>query len=82
MVEEIIVAPEHRKGGTAQALLRELLRVSIEKYKIKRVCGTTYEDEHGMPYKIYRYLGFKKTPNLFPVECDAETLRRRAEIFS
>lgn len=71
MVEEISVDPNFRKGGTAIKLISKVFETAIKKYNVSKVEGTTYEDENGAPYKIYRKLGFKKIKNLFLIECDA-----------
>ena len=62
MVEEISVDPNFRNGGTAIKL-------------ISKVEGTTYEDENGAPFKIYKKLGFKKIEDLFLIECDANKFK-------
>lgn len=75
MVEEISVDPNFRKTGTAIKLISKVFEVAIKKYNISKVDGTTYEDENGAPFKLYKKIGFKKVNDLFLVECDADKLK-------
>lgn len=79
-VEEIAVEKSARAGGTAQELVTELVRVAMNKYQIAKVDGTTFEDETGMPFKIYKWLGFTRVDDLFLVECDAQKLATKLGI--
>ncbi|MBQ2864104.1 MAG: GNAT family N-acetyltransferase [Clostridia bacterium] len=74
MVEEISVDPNFRKTGTAIKLISKVFETAIKKYKISKVDGTTYEDETGAPFKLYKKIGFKKVNDLFLIECDASKL--------
>lgn len=75
MVEEISVDPNFRKFGTALKLISNVFDVAIKKYNITKVEGTTYEDENGAPFKIYKKLGFKKVDDLFLIECDVNKIK-------
>lgn len=75
MVEEISVDPNFRSSGTALKLISKVFETAIKKYNITKVEGTTYEDENGAPFKIYKKIGFKKVTDLFLIECDAEKLK-------
>lgn len=75
MVEEISVDPNYRKGGTAIKLISKVFEIAIKKYNAIKVEGTTYEDEGGAPFKIYKKLGFKKIQELFLIECDAKKFK-------
>lgn len=75
MVEEISVDPNYRKYGTALKLISKVLAAATKKYNITKIEGTTYEDETGAPFKIYKRLGFKKIDDLFLIECDASKLK-------
>lgn len=75
MVEEIIVDPKHRKYGTALKLISKVFEIAIEKYNISKVEGTTYEDETGAPFKLYKRIGFKKIDDLFLIECDVDKIK-------
>lgn len=75
MVEEISVDPNFRKFGTALKLITKVFDVAIKKYNISKVEGTTYEDENGAPFKIYKKIGFKKVEDLFLIECDVNKIK-------
>lgn len=75
MVEEISVDPNYRKSGTAIKLISKVFETAINRYNISKVEGTTYEDENGAPFKIYKKIGFKKVNDLFLIECDANKLK-------
>ena len=75
MVEEISVDPKFRKFGTALKLISQVFNVAIKKYNISKIEGTTYEDENGAPFKIYRKIGFKKIDDLFLIECDVDKVK-------
>lgn len=75
MVEEISVDPNYRNGGTAIKLISKVFETAIKKYNVVKVEGTTYEDENGAPFRIYKKLGFKKIEDLFLIECDANKFK-------
>ncbi len=75
MVEEISVDPKFRQGGTALKLISKIFSVAIKKYNVVKIEGTTYEDENGAPFKIYKKLGFKKVEDLFLIEGDASKFK-------
>ena len=75
MVEEISVDPNYRKGGTAIKLISKVFETAIKKYGVVKVEGTTYEDENGAPFKIYKKLGFTKIQDLFLIECEANKFK-------
>ena len=75
MVEEISVDPNFRKAGTAIKLISKVFETAMLKYHISKVDGTTYEDENGAPFKLYKKIGFKKVNDLFLIECDANKLK-------
>ena len=76
MVEEISVDPNYRKGGTAYNLISRVFKTAYLKYNVTKVEGTTYEDENGAPFKIYKRLGFKKVEDLFLIEIDANKFKK------
>ena len=75
MVEEISVDPNFRKFGTALKLITQVFDVAIKKYNVSKVEGTTYEDENGAPFKIYKKIGFKRIDDLFLIECDINKVK-------
>lgn len=75
MVEEISVHPDFRKGGTALKLISKVFETAIKRYNVTKIEGATYEDEKGMPFKIYKRLGFKKIDDLFLIEGDANKFK-------
>jgi len=80
MVEEISINKNNRNGGTAIKLAETLLKTAISKYKVTKVNGVTWEDEENMPYKLYKWLGFKRMDE-FLVQFDAKKLLNKIERF-
>lgn len=72
---KLLKGANFRKFGTALKLITQVFDVAIKKYNVSKVEGTTYEDENGAPFKIYKKIGFKRIDDLFLIECDIDKVK-------